>query len=381
MNVAGSFDDSVLPEGVRSRFINGVNGLTMHILEAGFEQPDRPCLILLHGFPELAYSWRKVMVPLAEAGFYVVAPDQRGYGRTTGWDPDYDGDVRSFRMLNVVRDTLTLVHRLGRATVACVVGHDFGSPAAAWCALSRPDVFRSVVMMSAPFDGPPAIPAADSEDVRGGEDIHTALAALDRPRKHYQWYYSTRPANEDMLNCRQGVHNFLRAYYHHKSADWTGNSPFPLESWTAAELAKMPTYYIMDLDRTMAETVETEMPSAEDVAACDWLTDADLAVYADAFSRTGFQGGLQWYRCATGAEHGEELRLFAGRTIDVPACFIAGAQDWGIHQKPGALEAMRSRVCTRMSHFDLVDRAGHWVQQERPETVCHLLNVFLSSLA
>ena len=381
MNVAGSFDDSVLPEGVRSRFINGVNGLTMHILEAGFEQPDRPCLILLHGFPELAYSWRKVMVPLADAGFYVVAPDQRGYGRTTGWDPDYDGDVRSFRMLNVVRDTLTLVHRLGRATVACVIGHDFGSPAAAWCALSRPDVFRSVVMMSAPFDGPPAISAADSEDVQGGEDIHTALAALDRPRKHYQWYYSTRPANDDMLNCRQGVHNFLRAYYHHKSADWTGNSPFPLESWTAAELAKMPTYYIMDLDRTMAETVEPEMPSAEDVAACNWLTDADLAVYAEAFSRTGFQGGLQWYRCATGAEHSEELRLFAGRTIDVPACFIAGAQDWGIHQKPGALEAMRSRVCTRMSHFDLVDRAGHWVQQERPEKVCHLLNVFLSSLA
>ncbi len=380
MNVAGSFDDSVLPEGIRSRFVDDVNGLRMHVLEAGFEELDRPCLILLHGFPELAYSWRKVMVPLAEAGFYVVAPDQRGYGRTTGWDPDYDGDVRSFRMLNVVRDTLTLVHRLGRTTVASVIGHDFGSPAAAWCALARPDVFRSVVMMSAPFDGPPEIPAAAGEGVRGGEDIHTALAALDQPRKHYQWYYSTRTANEDMLNCRQGVHNFLRAYYHHKSADWSGNAPFPLESWTAAELAKMPTYYIMDLDRTMAETVEPEMPSAEEIAASDWLTDAELAVYAEAFSRTGFQGCLQWYRCATGAEHSEELRLFAGRTIDVPACFIAGAQDWGIHQKPGALEAMRSRVCTRMSHFNLVDRAGHWVQQERPEKVCQLLKVFLSSL-
>src|SRR5271165_4518162 len=100
---------SVLPPGVRSRFIAGVNGLTMHVLEAGFETPGRPCVLLLHGFPELAYSWRKVMPALATAGFHVVAPDQRGYGRTTGWDPAYDGDLDSFRMLNLVRDALGLV--------------------------------------------------------------------------------------------------------------------------------------------------------------------------------------------------------------------------------------------------------------------------------
>src|SRR6202008_4184702 len=112
---------SALPPGIRSRRVSGINGLTMHVLEAGFETSDRPCGLLLHGFPELAYSWRKVMLPIAAAGFHVVAPDQRGYGRTTGWDGDYDGDVGSFRLLNLVRDALGLVHALGYSSVASVI--------------------------------------------------------------------------------------------------------------------------------------------------------------------------------------------------------------------------------------------------------------------
>ncbi len=130
MNEIAEFDERILPAGIRSRFVDGVNGLRMHILEAGFEPSGRPCVLLLHGFPELAYSWRKVMVPLAGAGFHVIAPDQRGYGRTTGWDPDYDGDLASFRVLNLVRDALALVSALGHRSVAGVVGHDFGSPVA-----------------------------------------------------------------------------------------------------------------------------------------------------------------------------------------------------------------------------------------------------------
>ena len=141
----------------------------MHILEAGFETRSenntaRPLVLLLHGFPELAYSWRKVMLPLAAAGYHVVAPDQRGYGRTTGWDGDYDGDVASFRMLNLVRDVMGLISALGHRSVAAVFGHDAGSHVAAWCSLIRPDVFRSVAMMSAPFAGPPPLPFnTDSE--------------------------------------------------------------------------------------------------------------------------------------------------------------------------------------------------------------------------
>src|ERR1700733_12078548 len=158
MNTSPSLPDIPLPSTIRSRFVEGINGLRLHVLEAGYETRDRPCVLLLHGFPELAYSWRKVMPALAEADYHVIAPDQRGYGRSTGWDADYDGDLNSFRLLNLVRDALGLVSAFGYAHVDAVVGHDFGSSVAAWCALVRPDVFRSVALLSAPFAGPPAHP-------------------------------------------------------------------------------------------------------------------------------------------------------------------------------------------------------------------------------
>ena len=365
----------VLPSGIRARFVQGINGLTVHMLEAGYETPGRPCLLLLHGFPELAWSWRKVMVPLAAAGFHVVAPDQRGYGRTTGWDPNYDGDLASFRMLNLVRDAMGLVSALGYRSVEAVVGHDFGASVAAWCAVVRPDVFKRMAIMSAPFAGPPALPFdTDGKPAAAkADDIHAALAVLDRPRKHYQWYYSTRAANSDMQHCKQGVHDFLRAYYHHKSADWRGNKPHRLASWTAAELAKMPTYYIMDRDWDMAATVAAEMPSAAQAAICPWLTEAELRVYSTEYQRIGFQGGLQWYRCRTENVGQAELQIFAGRTIDVPSLFVAGSSDWGVYQAPGNVEKMRDSVCTRMIGCHLLDGAGHWVQQEQPEQVTRLL--------
>src|SRR5215813_7895392 len=94
--------DIPLPPGIRSRYVEGINGLSMHVLEAGFETTGRPCLLLLHGFPELAFSWRKVMPALAAGGYHVIAPDQRGYGRTTGWDNSYDADPDPFRILNMI---------------------------------------------------------------------------------------------------------------------------------------------------------------------------------------------------------------------------------------------------------------------------------------
>ena len=378
----GPYDSAVLPREVRSRFVHNVNGLTMHLLEAGYETGDRPGVLLLHGFPELAYSWRKVMPPLAAAGYHVIAPDMRGFGRTDGTDVDYDDDLGPFRRLNRVLDMVGLVSAFGHRSVD-VIGHDAGSPVAAWCAVVRPDIFRSVVLMSAPFGGTPSLPfdmanasGTPAPQISSRGSIQGELAVLDPPRKHYQWYYSTREANDNMWHAPQGVHAFLRAYYHMKSGDWEANRPFRLDAWTSTDLAQLPHYYVMELNKGMAETVASEMPSAAEIAACDWLSDDELQVYSTEYGRTGFQGGLNGYRVGTTGLNAD-LQVFAGRTIDQPSLFIAGRNDWGVYQNPGAVERMESTACTDMRGVHLVDGAGHWVQQEQAAAVSRLLLAFL----
>ena len=373
-----NYANGTLPSGIRSRLVNGVNGISMHVLEAGFEGGNRPAVLLIHGFPELAYSWRHVMVPLAGAGFHVIAPDQRGYGRSGGTDVTYDQDLAPFSTLNRVRDMLHLINALGHRSVAMVVGHDFGSPVAGWCALARPDVFRSVVLMSAPFGGPAALPfntANESPKPPTAPGLDEELAKLSPPRKHYQTYYTTREANENMWKARQGVHDFLRAYYHAKSADWAANKPFPLANNSAAEMAKLPRYYVMDLDKGMAEQVALDMPTKAEIGRCKWLTDDELRVYSSEYQRTGFQGGLQSYRVGRVPRLAAETQLFAGRTIDVRSLFLSGKSDWGVYQRAGSLDAMK-RACTKFEGVELVDNAGHWVQQEQAAHVAQRLAAF-----
>ena len=373
---------SVLPAGVRSRILPGINGLDIHVLESGFETKGRPAVLLLHGFPEIAYSWRKQLPALAAAGYHAIAPDQRGYGRTTGWSADFDADLSSFRFMMLLREAIGVLYALGHRTAEAVVGHDFGAAAASFHALVRPDIFKRMVLMSAPFGGPPAVPFDTADKpaaVPASPDFHAGLAALSRPRKHYQWYQSTREANANQWQAKQGVHDFLRAYYHHKSADWKANKPHELKGWIAEELAKMPTYYIMDLAEGMAETVAKEMPSAAEIAANKWLTEAELKVYSGEYQRNGFQGGLNWYRVRTSGLIGREYAAFTSRTIDQPSTFISGASDWGNYQSPGALEAMQKKACTNMKEIHLVPGAGHWVQQEQADEVNRLLLKFLKS--
>jgi pimeloyl-ACP methyl ester carboxylesterase len=202
------------------------------------------------------------------------------------------------------------------------------------------------------------------------------LARLARPRQHYHWYYATRAANADMQFAPGGVQGFLRAYFHMKCADWTENRPCKLGGWTAAELAKLPAYYVMDAGVTMAATVAPHLPTRTEIAACGWMTDVEMAVYGTEYARTGFQGGLNWYRTRFDAQLTAELSLFGGRTIDVPSLFVAGAQDWGIYQAPGAIEKMQREVCTHMEAVHLIEGAGHWVMQERPEPVIQHLRAF-----
>ena len=376
----GPLSRSVLPPGVRSRLVDNVNGLRMHVLESGFETPGRPALLLLHGFPELAYSWRHVMGPLAAAGFHVFTPDVRGYGRTTSSPVAYTDDMRPFGSLNKIRDMLALVSAMGYRSVAAVIGHDQGSPLAGWCACARPDVFKAVAMMSAPFGGAPTLPFDTANGPRpvapGPDTVYDDLATLTPPRKHYTRYYQTREANENMWHPPQGLHAFLRAYYHMKSADWTPNRPARLAARTAGEWAKLPRYYVMDLEKGMAEQVLAGMPSAAEIAANRWLTEAELGVYTEEYARTGFQGGLNGYR---GSPSDVDLQVFAGRTIDVPSTFMGGKSDWGVYQTPGALERLEQTLTTKYTGTHLVDGAGHWVQQEQPAVLSRLLIDFLKS--
>jgi pimeloyl-ACP methyl ester carboxylesterase len=377
LNSAVVYGAATIPAGIRSRLLPNVNGIPMHVLEAGFESASRPGVLLVHGFPELGYSWRDVMLPIANAGYHVMAPDLRGYGRSGGTDVTYDADLSPFSTLNRVRDMIALVGALRHRTVDAIVGHDFGSPMSGWCALARPDVFRSLVMMSAPFGGAPSFP----RPVPGGlgvavPSLDDQLAKLPQPRKHYQTYYNTREANENMWHPKQGVHDFLRAYYHMKSADWPENKPFPLADNGATEMAKLPRYYVMDLDKGMAESVAGEMPTAAEIAKNTWLTDEELRVYSGEYSRTGFQGGLQSYRVGRVPRLSAELQLFAGKTIDVPSLFLSGKSDWGVYQRAGSLDAMK-RACTKFEGVELIEGAGHWVQQEQAAKVADRLVSFL----
>jgi pimeloyl-ACP methyl ester carboxylesterase len=380
-----AYGSGTIPSGIRSRHIPNVNGMTVHILEAGYETPRRPAVLLLHGFPELAFSWRKVMLPLAAAGYHVIAPDQRGYGRTIGWDDSYDADPDPFRILNMTRDAIALIYALGHRSVAMVAGHDAGAPVASWATLIRPDVFRSITILSSPFEGAPALPfntangAAPPPRAITDDELDAELAKLNPPRKYYQNYQRTRGANDDMLHAPQGLHAFFRAYYFYKSADYEGNHPHPLKARTASEMAQIPTYYVMEKDKGMAATVAPLMPSAEYIAKCKWLTEPEVDVYATEYGRTGFTGALQGYRVRRGSDPRSvaEMLTFSGRTIDVPAQYIDGKSDWGSYQTPGALEKMRTSACTRMVGFHMLDGAGHWVQQEQPEQVSSLLIQFL----
>ncbi|RAK98846.1 alpha/beta fold hydrolase [Aspergillus ibericus CBS 121593] len=392
-----------LPPTITTRLIP-TPPLTTHILESGAPSqnspttPRKPLILLLHGFPELAYSWRKVLPQLASAGYHVVAPDARGFGRTTGWDTrPYDTvDLNTFTGTSLVRDVVRLVYALGYTSVACVVGHDAGAVTAAMCAVSRPDLFRGVVLLSHPFGGVPKVPfdvesgslsvdegkgPEKEEEKEGGgsgrDTVHEDLLALGR--KHYKWYYSTEAASREMENPAGGMHAFLRGYFHVKSGAWEGNQPEMLSGWTAEELARMPYYYIMPAEASMPEAVEMLMRGASEsgVERCrEWLSEEELGVYVAEYARTGFQGALNWYRVRTaeGGKYTWDWEVYAGRKIDIPCAFVSGRQDWGIYQEPGALEKMRDgTVCSNFRELRLVDGVGHWAPQESPEVVVEVI--------
>lgn len=325
------------------------------------------------------------MPALATAGYHVVAFDQRGYGRTTGWDTSSyaNTNMSEFTVSNLVRDVVVLVHALGYRVVECIVGHDFGAVTSSMCAWMRPDFFKSVVMMSHPFKAHPGLPFnlvhGEKTEPEKAVDIQRDLAALPEPRKHYKWYNSTPDAASDWSTPSQGVKAFLRGYWHVKSADWEGNDPKPLQAWNAEELAKMPFYYIMPRDNTMPEAIALMMETEDEDKTKSWMPDEALDVYVQEWTRTGFQGGLNWYRTMTDPEKKKDMDLFAGRKIECPSTFISGVKDWGNYQEPGALEGF-SKTCSQFKGVRFIEGAGHWPQQEQPERVVKEILHFLKNL-
>jgi pimeloyl-ACP methyl ester carboxylesterase len=385
-----------LPEGIEESYIDCTDscGLVFHILSAGKdEERKKPLLLLTHGFPEIAYSWRKIMPALAARGYHVVAPDQRGYGRTTGWDtrPFDQVDLNQFTMTNLVRDLVCLVYALGYKEVHCHIGHDFGAVSSAMAPLMRPDMFKSCIQMSHPHHEPATPPFAvkasagpipDLKSVSARKpNMQEELARLDPPRKHYKWYNSTSSSAKDWSLPGQGLQEFLRGYFHLKSADWTGNDPKPLQAWTAEELAKMPGYYVMPAKSSMPETIANMMEDEDTRATLGWLSDDDLDVYVGEWQRTGFQGGLNWYRAQTSSSHIQEadMLLFAGKKIQVPCAFISGDKDWGAFQQLGALDGYE-KSCTDFRGSTFIPHAGHWVQQEQSEKVVDVICTFLDGI-
>jgi pimeloyl-ACP methyl ester carboxylesterase len=240
--------------------------------------------------------------------------------------------------------------------------------------------------MSHPFTGSPKFPFDTTLNLprakKHQDDVHKALAELPQPRKHYKWYYSTESASSDMSEPTQGMHNFLRGYFHLKSADWAGNNPHHLKSFTALELAKLPNYYIMPFNSSMREAIAADMATEDPVEvktkSAPWLPDSELAVYVSEFTRNTFQGGLNWYRIATDPANMKDIELFAGKEIEVPSLYIAGKKDWGTYQEPGAVEKLKEICQLKAARF--VEDAGHWVQQEQPEEVVKLIRAFLEQI-
>jgi pimeloyl-ACP methyl ester carboxylesterase len=305
---------------IRHRTV-AANGIAMHVAECGMG----PLVLLCHGWPELGYSWRHQLVALAQAGFHAVAPDMRGFGQTSA--PD---DAAAYTILHNVGDMVALAVALGRSR-ALIVGHDWGAPVAWHAALMRPDLFPAVVAMSVPHR-------------RRG-----ALAPLDTLRRagkadYYYLYFQEQAAEDEFA----------------RDPRFTLGRILTIGSGDTPREHKMSMY--VDRSKGFLGAARDPLPLPA------WLTEADLDVFATEYARSGFRGGLNWYR---NIDRNWELTApWHGAKIMQPALFIAGTRDAVITGSMGkrALDEMND-VVPNLSAKILIDGAGHWIQQERPTEV------------
>jgi pimeloyl-ACP methyl ester carboxylesterase len=316
------------------------NGIQMHIAEQG----SGPLVLMCHGFPESWYSWRHQLKALSEAGYHAVAPDMRGYGQT-----DRPEAIDQYTLLHLVGDMVGVLDALGAQT-AVIAGHDWGAPVAWHCALLRPDRFRAVIGLSVPYRG------------RGPLRPTTTMPQTDTAL-FYQLYFQTPGVAEAELE--RDPKSTIRRMLYAASGDaqhGTGGA------WEAESTVGM-------VDRKSGLLGGMANPRELPV----WLTAADLDFYASEFTRTGFRGGLNWYRNID--RNWELLAPYSGAKVTVPALYVAGDRDLVV-KFPGAEQILANLANTvpQLRKQIMLSGCGHWTQQERATDVNAAIVEFLKSL-
>jgi pimeloyl-ACP methyl ester carboxylesterase len=315
------------------------NGIRIHLVEQG----EGPVVLLCHGFPETSHSWRHQLSALAEAGFRAVAPDMRGYGETESPEA-----IDQYTLLHLVGDMVGVLDALGVET-ALIVGHDWGAPVAWHAALLRPDRFRGVVGLSVPF-------------IPRGQVFTSPKTPATEDAVFYQEYFQVPGVAE--AEYEQNVRTSVR------SALYTLSGDFPaVRIASDADSVGM----VSRKGGLLARIVDP--PSLP-----PWISEAEVDVYVAQFSRSGYRGGLNWYRNI--ARNRELLAAFDGLKITVPALYVAGDRDVVL-----AFRGMDSVIASLEQHVPLLQktiilpRCGHWTQQERPKEVNSAIVGFLTSIA
>ncbi|HEY3992891.1 MAG TPA: alpha/beta hydrolase [Ktedonobacteraceae bacterium] len=327
-------------DAVSHRFVEA-NGLRIHYAEMG----SGPLVLLCHGFPELWYSWRYQLPALARAGYHAIAPDLRGYGQT-----DQPADIASYTLLHLVGDLVGLLDALGEQQ-AILISHDWGGNLAWHAALLRPDRFPALVVMSVPY-----VPRAPLYGEWASVAPTQSWRRTFKDQTFYQLYFQ-EPGVAEVDLARDVRATLLRFLY-----GASGDVP-PAKTWRPV----IPN----DQGNILAQlALPAELPV--------WLTEADIAYYTAEFTRTGFSGGLNWYRNID--RNWELLAAYSGAPITRPALFLWGDRDPslalpGIDKRIARMEQVVPNLRTM-----LLSGSGHWVQQVRAQEVNMAILAFLKSL-
>jgi pimeloyl-ACP methyl ester carboxylesterase len=304
---------------IQHRFLQ-VNGLKMHIAEAG----SGPLIVLCHGFPELWYSYRHILPVLARAGYHAVAPDMRGYGQT-----DAPPNIEDYSQLQLVGDMVGPIYALGEKQ-AIMIGHDWGAPVAYNTAILRPDLVRAVVLLSVPFGV-----KTEQGTVKPSEATRRRIPA---GAVFYQTYFQQPGVAEKDFEA--DVRKTMRSLL------YSASGSIPKEhKWR----------YVMKQNEKALDTV-TDPPQLP-----KWLTEADLDYFTKEFTRTGFRGGLNWYRAQD--IFWEQTPWLVGRKLEQPTLFIAGADDAVVEFARAGVDNLEKSV-PHLWRKVLLPGVGHWTEQE-----------------